>query len=242
MDSELNSTLTRIKNSSSDLLKTLYGSSIPAEMAPPTSFWKPYTDEKLAIGLCACLVMWEASGKKIVPNEFQVTTTIALMSGQKDLDTGMAVEHRRDSDARSFGRAREFCSGSVRIREPFKDVAVHSERSANLNSAVPACITTETRPNVTFLLIRLVTSLENGWVRGLIGLLLKLRTVRNSSPASSLSMYGTQRSCSTAVPLLTATVREGDGLLPFPLVTSFQRRSKEGSPSSLFHHDEHFFH
>ena len=91
MDSERNSTLTRFKNSSSDLLKTLYETSIPTEMAPPASFWKPYTDEKLAIGLCACLVMWEASGKKIVPNEFQITTTIALMSGQDamvDVGTG----------------------------------------------------------------------------------------------------------------------------------------------------------
>jgi replicative superfamily II helicase len=67
------------------MLKISYDLSIPIELAPPTSFWKSYTDEKLAIGLRACLTMWVASKKKIVPKEFQLTTTIALMSGQDTL-------------------------------------------------------------------------------------------------------------------------------------------------------------
>ena len=81
MASELTHILTDIRNSSLDTLKL----SIPAELAPPASIWKSYTDEKLAIGLRACLALWEVSGKKMVPKEFQVTTTIALMSGQDSL-------------------------------------------------------------------------------------------------------------------------------------------------------------
>ena len=64
--------------------------SIPSELAPPTSFWNSYTDKKLAIGLCSCLALWAASGEKMVPLEFQLTATIALMSGQDSLvDVGM---------------------------------------------------------------------------------------------------------------------------------------------------------
>src|SRR5258705_224467 len=81
MDSDLTLILTNSRNSSLDTLKP----SIPAELAPPASFWKSYTDEKLAIGLRACLALWEASGKRMVPKEFQLSTTIALMSGQDSL-------------------------------------------------------------------------------------------------------------------------------------------------------------
>ena len=84
MDSELNSVLEKTRSFSLDMLKLTYQDSIPSELALPTSFWKSYSDEKLAIGLRACLVIWDASGKKIVPNEFQLTATISLMSG---LDT-----------------------------------------------------------------------------------------------------------------------------------------------------------
>ncbi len=88
MESKLNDTLTNIRNSSLDALKLLYEISIPSELAPPASFWTTYTDdsEKLSIGLRVCLVMWEVSGNKMVPNEFQLTATIALMSGQDCLD------------------------------------------------------------------------------------------------------------------------------------------------------------
>jgi hypothetical protein len=91
MDSELGSTLTTLQNSSLDMLKPMYEMSIPSELAPPTTFWKAYTNEKLAIGLCTCLAMWAASQENIVPNEFQLTATIALMSGQDslvDVNTG----------------------------------------------------------------------------------------------------------------------------------------------------------
>jgi ATP-dependent helicase YprA (DUF1998 family) len=84
-DSELNSLLEKTRSFSLDVLKSTYCESIPSELAPPSSFWKSYGDEKLAIGLRACLVMWATSGKKIVPNEFQLTATISLMSGQDTL-------------------------------------------------------------------------------------------------------------------------------------------------------------
>ena len=84
-DSELNAKLTAIRNFSLDVLKLTYEMSIPSELAPPTSFWKSYTDEKLAIGLHTCLALWAASGEKMVPLEFQLTATIALMSGQDSL-------------------------------------------------------------------------------------------------------------------------------------------------------------
>ena len=80
MDSETNSELEKTCSFSLDMLKLTYHKSIPSELALPTSFWKPYSDEKLAIGLHACLVIWGRSGEKIVPNEFQLTATISLMS------------------------------------------------------------------------------------------------------------------------------------------------------------------
>ena len=78
-------TLEKICSFSLDMLKLTYHESIPSELALPTSFWNSYSDEKLAIGLRACLFIWARSGKKIVPNEFQLTTTISLMSGQDTL-------------------------------------------------------------------------------------------------------------------------------------------------------------
>ena len=83
--SELDAVLEKIRSFSLDMLKLTYRESIPSELALCNSFWKSYDDEKLAIGLRACLVIWATSGKKIVPNEFQLTATISLMSGQDTL-------------------------------------------------------------------------------------------------------------------------------------------------------------
>jgi ATP-dependent helicase YprA (DUF1998 family) len=91
MDSELSEldamqpVLEKTRSFSLDMLKLTYRESIPSELALPTSFWMSYDDEKLAIGLRACLAIWAASGKKIVPNEFQLTATISVMSGQDTL-------------------------------------------------------------------------------------------------------------------------------------------------------------
>ena len=88
MDSNL---LKKFESLSLDMLKDLYQASIPAHLALPGSFWEAYTDEKLATGLRACLATWTASGKEIVPMEFQLQATIAMMSGQDaliDVGTG----------------------------------------------------------------------------------------------------------------------------------------------------------
>jgi ATP-dependent helicase YprA (DUF1998 family) len=69
------------------MLRNAYQESIPSQLAPPASFWESYSadSEKLAIGLRACLATWAASENKIVPNEFQLKATIAMMSGQDTL-------------------------------------------------------------------------------------------------------------------------------------------------------------
>ena len=88
MDSELlglDAVLEKIRTFSLDMLKLTYRESIPSELALCTSFWNSFDNEKLAIGLRACLAIWATSGKKIVPNEFQLTATISLMSGQDTL-------------------------------------------------------------------------------------------------------------------------------------------------------------
>ena len=85
MDSELKDMLEGTCNFPLDMLKLIYRESIPSELALPPSFWMSYDDEKLAIRLRTCLVIWARSGKRIVPNEFQLTATISLMSGQDTL-------------------------------------------------------------------------------------------------------------------------------------------------------------
>jgi hypothetical protein len=90
MDSEQ---LRAIRSHSVDVLKNIYQASIPAHLAPLGTFWESYSDskEKLATGFRACLATWAASGKKIVPTEFQLRATIAVMSGQDaliDVGTG----------------------------------------------------------------------------------------------------------------------------------------------------------
>ena len=91
MDSELDSVLHKIRKFPLEVLKSTYQTTIPTDLAMSTSFWESYTQEKLAIGLRACLAIWAASQNKIVPNEFQLKATIAIMSGQDaliDVGTG----------------------------------------------------------------------------------------------------------------------------------------------------------
>ena len=79
--------LQTIQNLSLDALKNVYQASIPAQLALPAAFWELYSnsEKKLATGLRACLAIWAASGKEIVPVEFQLRATIAVMSGQDTL-------------------------------------------------------------------------------------------------------------------------------------------------------------
>jgi hypothetical protein len=70
MDSELDPLLQEIRNLPLDKLKTTYQTTIPADLAPSISFWESYTQEKLAIGLRACLMIWVASRNKCVETHF----------------------------------------------------------------------------------------------------------------------------------------------------------------------------
>jgi ATP-dependent helicase YprA (DUF1998 family) len=91
MDSEMDSLLQDIRDLPLDMLKTTYQTTIPTHLAPSISFWEPYTQENLATGLRACLAIWATSQNKIVPTEFQLKATIAMMSGQDaliDVGTG----------------------------------------------------------------------------------------------------------------------------------------------------------
>ena len=91
MDSELDPLLQEIRNHPLDKLKTTYQTTIPADLAPSISFWESYTQERLAIGLRTCLMIWVASRNKFVPNAFQLKSTIATMSEQDaliDVGTG----------------------------------------------------------------------------------------------------------------------------------------------------------
>ena len=85
MESNLDTTLKHIKTLSIDELKLTYQTAIPSHLAPSVSYWDSHTGEQLAIGLRACLAIWAASNQKIVPLEFQLTATIALLSGQDTL-------------------------------------------------------------------------------------------------------------------------------------------------------------
>ena len=49
------------------------------------TFWAPYNDEERGIGLRACLLVWTVTGFKLVPREFQLEATIAIMTGKDSL-------------------------------------------------------------------------------------------------------------------------------------------------------------
>ena len=78
MDLELISVLVKARSFSLDMLKLFYQESILSEQALPTSFWKSYGDEKLVIGIRACLAIWASSGKKIVFNKFHILKEIRV--------------------------------------------------------------------------------------------------------------------------------------------------------------------
>ena len=87
MDLELDSEsqLKSIRGQSLDELKITHHDWIPADLAPPPLFWASYNNVALGLGLRACLAVWKASKHEIVPNEFQLKATIAMISGQDSL-------------------------------------------------------------------------------------------------------------------------------------------------------------
>ena len=58
---------------------------IPADHTPPATFWAPYNDDEINIGLRACLLVWTVTDTKLVPREFQLEATISIMSGRDSL-------------------------------------------------------------------------------------------------------------------------------------------------------------
>ena len=70
---------------SRDMLFWLYHKTVPEESRLSALFWLQYTEEQQVIGLRASLLLWLHSGLKHLPREFQLTATMATMSGQDTL-------------------------------------------------------------------------------------------------------------------------------------------------------------
>ena len=77
--------LQEIRNLPAALLKIAFDILIPTDRAPPATFWAPYNDDERNIGLRACLLLWTVTDTKLVPREFQLEATIAIMSGRDSL-------------------------------------------------------------------------------------------------------------------------------------------------------------
>ncbi|KAH9058860.1 hypothetical protein EDB87DRAFT_1685261 [Lactarius vividus] len=66
---------------------------IPSESRLPDTFWAQYDKAKQSTGRRACLLLWVLSNFEILPREFQVAATIAIMSGQDSLiDVGTGAD------------------------------------------------------------------------------------------------------------------------------------------------------
>jgi hypothetical protein len=73
------------KSRFADVLKTAFDLQIPTDRAPPATFWAPYNEDERNIGLRACLMVWTVTYPKLVPREFQLEATIAIVSGRDSL-------------------------------------------------------------------------------------------------------------------------------------------------------------
>ena len=77
--------LQEIRDLPASLLRITFDLIIPTDRAPPASFWVPYNDDERNIGLRACLLVWTVTYSKLVPREFQLEATIAIISGRDSL-------------------------------------------------------------------------------------------------------------------------------------------------------------
>ena len=71
LDSNLAQTpkaLQEIRNLPAALLKVAFDNLIPADCAPPATFCVPYNDDKINIGLRACLLVWTVTYSRLVPH------------------------------------------------------------------------------------------------------------------------------------------------------------------------------
>ena len=75
----------RVRDLPAAQLKNTFDHLIPTDRALSATFWVPYNDDERNIGLLACLLVWTVTYSKLVPREFQLETTIAIMSGRDSL-------------------------------------------------------------------------------------------------------------------------------------------------------------
>ena len=80
-----NKALQEIRDLPVALLKPAFDVLIPADHAPTAAFWAQYNDEERSIGMQACLLIWTVTDFKLVPREFQLEATIAIMTGKDSL-------------------------------------------------------------------------------------------------------------------------------------------------------------
>ncbi|KAH9051258.1 hypothetical protein EDB87DRAFT_1836674 [Lactarius vividus] len=91
MDASGKYELQEIRKFSREMLYWVYNMLIPEECQLPVSFWLQYNEEQQTIGLHASLLLWVHTKYQDLPREFQLTATIATISGQDsriDVGTG----------------------------------------------------------------------------------------------------------------------------------------------------------
>ena len=77
--------LQEIRDLPEDTLHLAYETLVPSERSLPDNFWTRHDETKRSIGLRACLLLWVLSDVEVLPLKFQITATIAIMSGQDSL-------------------------------------------------------------------------------------------------------------------------------------------------------------
>ncbi|KAH9160732.1 II DNA helicase [Lactarius sanguifluus] len=77
--------LQEVQDLPEDVLHSTYETLVPSERRLSATFWAQYDEDKQSIGLRACLILGIISNFEVLPREFQVAATIAIMSGQDSL-------------------------------------------------------------------------------------------------------------------------------------------------------------
>ena len=85
VSSNTNRALQEIRDLPVALLQPAFNVLIPADHGPTAAFWAPYNNEERNIGIRACLLVWTVTNFKLVPREFQLEATIAIMTGKDSL-------------------------------------------------------------------------------------------------------------------------------------------------------------
>jgi ATP-dependent helicase YprA (DUF1998 family) len=88
---DIGDVLQNIRDLPEQALHPSFSTVIPADRTLSPAFWTSYSAKEAAVGLRACLLLWAASGSRLIPREFQLEATIAMMSGKNtiiDVGTG----------------------------------------------------------------------------------------------------------------------------------------------------------